>query len=361
MIRIKTDLGLAGLYIVFDGSSFSETKKGTSHLIEHILCKNYDSLLSELSQHDITSNAYTANNEVVFWFQGLEESLSKFAQELTDRILSGLTCTEEQFLSEKKTVIEEYLDCFNSQSKGHFYNLMRQKLNYYGPIGEIKDLEEFTFQNCKDEIQLRFRKPSRIVLASNNINLSYNGKYQTSIDFNRPFEIAEYAVPVQKVTKDSKTSVLGIFPNAVNYEQRFVLEILLASLNEGLEAPLFQEIREKRGLSYFSWAFPLDLGNFSTTLVGACTANERADELIDVYQKFFSNVCNHFSKERFNVIKEKFLLQTKKQAILRYENCRKEITAGREGMDVDDILKLNYEDSVSLAEQHLNSIMISAY
>ena len=37
--HIKNNLGLASMYIVFDGSSIVEEKKGTSHLVEHIICE----------------------------------------------------------------------------------------------------------------------------------------------------------------------------------------------------------------------------------------------------------------------------------------------------------------------------------
>jgi hypothetical protein len=54
---VKSEIGLSGLYIVFDGSAIKETKKGTSHLIEHIVCKNYDDLLPELASYNIEPNA----------------------------------------------------------------------------------------------------------------------------------------------------------------------------------------------------------------------------------------------------------------------------------------------------------------
>jgi predicted Zn-dependent peptidase len=360
MIHIKNDLGLAGLYIVFDGSSAVEKKKGTSHLIEHIICKNYDSLLSELSQFAIVSNAYTSNNEVVFWFQGLEESIDKYSQILTDKILAGMTCTKEQFENEKKTVVEEYLDCFNDQSKGHYYNLMREKLNYYGPIGELKDIENFSFEDCQKEIDLKFRVPSRMVLVSKDTKQLYNGEFRP-VSFNQDISVGQYSTPIQPVKRDSKTSVLGIFPNGISFEKRFELDILLSCLNDGLEAPLFQEIREKRGLSYFSWTFDVSIGTYLTSVVGACTVNERSNELIEVYQSFFADVHKHLSQERFDIIKQKFLLEMKKQEILRYGNCQKEITNGRSGMDVADVMKLNFKDVADLADEHLRSLIISSY
>lgn len=356
---LKSEIGLAGIYIVFDGSAYNEIKKGTSHLIEHIICKNYDDMLPELSSYNIESNAYTSNNEVVFLFRGLEESLSKFSQVLVDRILSGMTCTEEQYNNEKSTVLQEYADNFNNQSYGHYNNLMREYANFYAPIGLKQHIEEFTFEYCKREIDLYFRKPSRIIVVGKDITVNCS-LFSNPIYFDEVKPIMKREVVLENVVKGDKTSVMGIFKNWVPFQNRHKFGILCMVLNDGLESPLFQEIREKRGLSYFSWLMDNMIGNNTVGIFGACTTNDRKDELVKVYEDFFENVDQYISEDRFKIIHRKLILEAKEQTILKYEHCKNEITNGKDMYTVEDIQNITFPEVFEMSK-YLKDFYISIH
>ena len=349
---IHNSLGLASIYVVFDGSSFNEKHKGSSHLMEHIVCKNYDPMLSELTANNIEANAGTADNEVKFYFRGLQESLDKFAETLIEKIMAGMLCTKEQFENEKKTVIEEYKDVFNNQSKGHYYNLRRQLLNDFGPIGTFSDIEKFDYELCQEVIKERFMIPSRIVLvgeseAFSKIETKFaDYKFADPIDFSRELKVDNYHVPVEVVNKDQKTSVLGMSKRVISKEKLLEVLFLIEMLNDGLEAPLFKAIREDRGLSYFSWLFTIDIGLSSVVMFGACTANENANELVSVYKDFFDKVEEKVTKERFNIVKQKQILQVKENRILKYCHCTRELTNARDGYTLEQIEALLYEDVI---------------
>lgn len=363
--RIYSDLGLSALYIVFDGSTITETVKGSSHIIEHIICKNYDCLLPELTQHDITSNAYTSNNEVVFFFNGLEESIDKFAQVLIDKLLSGVQCTEDEFENEKKTIIQEYKDTFNDQINGNLTNLLRVKFNKCSPIGLLSDIENYTYEQCKIDVDNSFKEPSRIIIVGKDIHLEYNGNLKEPVLFDAlNLTIADYDVPIETVVKSDKTSVIGYFKNIPkNNEQnneRLKLNVLLSCLNDGLESPLYQVIREEKGLSYASYLFNMDIANSMPIFFCSSTTNERAEELIEVYNTFFSNIDDHIKEDRFNNIKAKMILSVKKSEILLYSNCNDLITDNREGFDIIDITNLTFQDVLDV-KKYLSNWVIETY
>ena len=341
--------GMSGLYIVFDGSCVNEDIKGSSHLIEHLLCKNYDYLLPKLQEHNIKHNAYTSNNEVVFWFTGLEDELCKFSKDLVSVITCGdIICTEDQFINEQKTVIQEYLDTFNDQNSGHYYNVLRQYVDFYGPIGKKSDIEKMTLSQCNEIVKSKFKKPSRIITIG---NLYYDKTDEfSSVLFQHPIVKKNDECELEKVTKDGKTSIIGIFSNIIGNIDKIKVEILVNCLNSGLESPLYQEIREKRGLSYFSWLFDSMYGDDSIYIFGACTTNEQKQELIDVYSSFFNNIEKYINENRFNIIKNKLLILSKEQEILRFDkdNCNYFISEGRDGFIKNQIENVTFDDIMNV-------------
>ena len=88
IINLKSQTDLAGFYIVYDGSTNLEKSGwyGISHVMEHLLCKNFEHLREDFEREGIDWNAYTSNNEIVFYFTGLEEYLSKRKYEINIEI-----------------------------------------------------------------------------------------------------------------------------------------------------------------------------------------------------------------------------------------------------------------------------------
>ena len=69
VINLKSPSDLSGFYIVFEGSTNLESDGnfGISHLMEHLLCKNFENLRPKFEKYGVHWNAYTTNNEIVFF------------------------------------------------------------------------------------------------------------------------------------------------------------------------------------------------------------------------------------------------------------------------------------------------------
>jgi predicted Zn-dependent peptidase len=72
IINLKSQTDLSGFYVSFEGSTNLEEKGnyGISHLMEHLLCKNFDHLQDDFDRNAIDWNAYTSSNEIVFHWVG---------------------------------------------------------------------------------------------------------------------------------------------------------------------------------------------------------------------------------------------------------------------------------------------------
>ena len=149
IINLKSQTDLSGFYIVYEGSTNLEKPGwyGLSHLMEHLVCRNFDHLQDDFERDGIDWNAFTDSNNIVFYWTGLEEKLDKYRDKLVE-LMSGFNVTKEEFENERNIVLEEYMDSFNEQTDSHSMNLSRKLFNDYDPIGLKRDLEELKFMDC---------------------------------------------------------------------------------------------------------------------------------------------------------------------------------------------------------------------
>lgn len=130
--NLKNETDLSGLYFVYNGSTNLEKKGwyGIAHLMEHLKCKAFDDLQDTLQANGISWNAYTSDNQIVFYFTGLEEYLAPFRNTLIERMYLPLeNYVDSDILeNEKNIVLEEYQDSFTNQNEIFYMNLFRKKI-----------------------------------------------------------------------------------------------------------------------------------------------------------------------------------------------------------------------------------------
>jgi predicted Zn-dependent peptidase len=342
----KIEMGLFGLAYRQTGGFFETPGiRGTSHLMEHLMCKPFDDMREELTSLSIDHNAFTSDNQVVFYFSGLTEELKTVVERLYEKITKpGLEpWTKEAFESEKSTVLQEYGDMFNSQESGFYYNLMRKHYNYTGAIGIKSDIESFTYEQSlvraaeftlpsiicqvgEEFIKPDFAFPNTAMhgnlvegamVSGTSDGMMYATKNPDHIKF------GEYDLLQEVVPKDSKTLVglLGKMPADVKDIQ--VMSFLIGCINGGLEAPLYDEIREKRGLSYYSAGEAVYIGERCLPMFFASTTEDNIGKLKNVYRNFFElSPDEAFSETRFNAVKKAFSVKRRILDVLPHAGAK---------------------------------------
>ena len=336
IINLKSKTDLSGFYVIYEGSTNLEKPGwyGIAHLMEHLVCKAFDHLQEEFDKDGIDWNAYTSGNEVVFYLTGLEEKVSKYKDKFVET-LTSFNITKEEFENERKIVLEEYMDSFNDQSQSHFLNLNRKLFNDYSPIGLKKDLENLKFMDCIKFFELQYMRPTKI------INVSKGKDYKDkTIDFQNREITKEVSISNHKVDLElnndfkDKTSIIILSPTI---EEDFAyIHFINAMLSLGLKSPLYQEIREKKGLVYFVSCFQSRVCDKGVNSISTLTSNKNVDEVIAAVKDVISNPNKFLTKERFNIVKEYYSVRQKKDEILRYKNVNQYINP--EGWSVYDIL-----------------------
>jgi len=350
-IHVQNNIGISLLGISYNLGSDFETNGvyGTHHLMEHLNCKPVDYLRSALKRAGIYHNAFTDTDRLCFYFQGLDENLSLYAYELYEKITAGTYAwSEEDFNNEKKTVIQEYEDVFNDQINGTLTNLIRKHYNYFGPIGLKTDIENFSYNNSL-EFRERFVRPHLICqVGTNNLSLKdiINNKTKT---FNVPV-FGNYDLPQETIPKEGKTAVGLLGKTVIGDAERNKIKIVLSCINSGLESPLYQEIREKRGLSYFSYGFMEKLYNYNVLVFLSSTSNENSKELTKVYKEFFSgDLSRHITKDRFEDCYSEIIISKKKCERLPHEGVFHTVLSKSPFEGIDEF---TYEEALALLNKY---------
>ncbi len=340
-VYVPSNIGMSLFGLAYrQMGGFFETPgiRGTSHLMEHLMCKPFDHMREQLKALGISHNAYTSDNQVVFYFSGLTESLREVCDELYNKITKQTTTpwTKEAFETEKNTVLQEYGDTFNSQESGFYYNLMRRHYGYCGAIGYKSDIEsfsyeqslirsaEFTLPNIICQVGEEFVKIPKYVSsgmgdgAFTDEPILYTSKNPPQIQFGEPHDLIQETIP-----KDDKTLVGLLGCNPTNASDTQMMGFIINCINGGLESPLYEEIREKRGLSYYSVGEAVYVGERCLPMFFASTTDENVKSLENIYKNFFDmDAKDVISEARFNTCKKAYAVKQRVADILPHSGAQ---------------------------------------
>ena len=364
----KNKIKMSGLYLIFNtGAMYEENGKfGTFHLMEHLICKTFDDLRDEFTKRGITYNAYTSSEMVVVWFTGLTKQLSTVLKEdLIKRItLCGNLITEESFLKEKMVVLQEYEDSFTDPMGGHYLNLIRSRFNYYLPIGKKSDIESFSYDDMKKTFNEFFTKPSMIIeIGGEKSDLSFV-EFDKKPRTKRSLKYKEYnKVEISQVPCVEGMNFMYFVPRtSISKKDYANLYIAKLMLSKGLNSPLYQELREKRGLVYGIYAMLEPCVNDSIFTICFQTITPNVEEAKIAYEETINNIDNVLTLDRFNDIIEMLRNKFEEEDIFIHEAVWKFIK-GLPSSQVNSktLEKIKFEEVVETAKKYLLNYELFIY
>jgi len=335
IINLKSQTELAGFYVVYEGSTNLEKKGifGISHLLEHLCCKSFDHLQEDFDRDGIEWNAYTSSNNIVFYLTGLEDKVNKWKHIIVDLIFD-FKITKEDFENERKIVLEEYFDAFNDQTQAHMLNLSRKLFGDFDPIGLKEDLQKMNFLDIMNFWELQYSKPSKI------INVSKKDYKNPTLDFAertivKNISYGNHNVPFELNNEWKDKTSIAILSPIINEDFAYV-HFINSMLSLGLKSPLYNEVREKRGLVYYIHCYQSRMNQQGINTISTQTSNRNFNAVVDAIEGVIKNPKKHLTKDRFNLVKDYYGVRMKKEEILRYTNVNQFINP--EGWSVYDIL-----------------------
>ena len=122
-------------------------------------------------------------------------------------------------------------------------------------------------------------------------------------------------------------------------------------LSLGLKSPLYDEVREKRGLVYYIHCYQARLNNQGIISIDTQTSNRNFDGVIEGIKTVLTDPKKFLNKERFELVKDYYKVRMEKDEILRYKNVNQWIQP--EGWSVYDILdKVKLSDIKKVYDQY---------
>ena len=131
-----------------------------------------------------------------------------------------------------------------------------------------------------------------------------------------------------------KTSIIMLSP--VIEEDFGYVHLINAMLSMGLMSPLYQEIREKKGLVYYVHCYLSRINKQGIATIATLTSNKNYNAVIEATKKVITNPDKYLTKERLNIVKEYYKVRKEKDEILRYKNVNQWISP--EGWSVYEVL-----------------------
>lgn len=359
IVNLKSKTDFSGFYIVFDGSTNIETEgiRGATHLLEHLLCRQFKDLREELQSSGIDWNATTSNNHMRFYFTGLEEQLSKFRSKLTERILN-FDVTKKDFESEKKIVLQEYASTFNNQNKKHFLNVLRKYFDNAAPIGLREDLESLKWMDMIKLWENNYINPSKIINVSKNFKFEDSSLAFNNEVINKEWKIANYNLKLEGTgNDDNKQSSIIVFSNLIK-EDINIVKFISKMISSGLEAPLYKIAREKKELCYSIDSDVLQLNKQATMMVTTRCEKKNEKELVKTITDILNNERKYLTQERFKIIKNSLKIQEKKREIERYAMVD-DIIDGKEYSIYEGIDKITLKEVINRYQELKSNLIVS--
>lgn len=258
-----------GVWIRSGGRHEDKKSCGISHFLEHMLFKGTYSRNSRQLKEIIEGvggqlNGFTAEEFTCYFIKIVKDKLPLAVDVLSDMVLNPRLSKEDIEL-ERRVIMEEikmYLD----QPAHYVHDLLNEIMFLNHPLGlplagtmeSIKDIENKHILSYKN----RFYSPSNIVIAAcgaldfevfkeNVISKFFKIERGSPSKFTKAVSLSDG--PRFKIFfKETEQThlCLGTYAPSRNDTRRFAMSLLNTILGGNMSSRLFQELREKLGLTY---------------------------------------------------------------------------------------------------------------
>ena len=147
-------------------------------------------------------------------------------------------------------------------------------------------------------------------------------------------QTTEPQVRIHRKDSDQANVALGVPSYPVSHPDRYVLSLLGTVLGTGMSSRLFLEVRERRGLAYYVFAFNNSFTDAGTLYAQAGVDLKRTEEAVKVIAGEFKKLADEpvpaeeLEKARA-LAKGRFVLQTESPNGLLVSGLRREMLEGR--------------------------------
>jgi len=288
-----------GIWVNVGSRDESNSTAGASHFLEHLLFKGTKKrtsleISSSIEAVGGETNAFTSKEYTCFYARVIDKHLPLAVDVISDLITSSVV-KKEDVDAERKVVLEE-IAMRDDDPSDLIHDLFLEK--YYGDtplgrpiLGTVQSIKGMSRDTVFNYYQNRYKPEDLVVAVAGNIKhrkvvdmvenaLSKDGFLDQSKNDYKLRKAANVKVSGKgKVTLLNKKTeqahiIYGVPGVARDDKSRFALSILSSAIGGGMSSRLFQEIREKRGLGYSTYAYSQQIDRAKGSVSGALVLSQ---------------------------------------------------------------------------------------
>jgi len=293
-----------GLWVNAGSRDECPEEAGYSHFIEHMLFKGTASRSATDISREIDAlggemNAFTTRETTTFYVKVLDQHLSQALDLLSDLFLHS-RLNQKEIEKEKQVVLEEIRmvqdDPEDLVQELHTKLVMGTHPLSRPILGKASTIGHICRQDLLAYIAQHYRPENIVVAVAGNFDqrmlekmmTRLFGGYQASTapisGTRRPAELHGGVTMKQKPLEQVHLCV-GLEGIAAGHQDRYVIYALNSVLGGSVSSRLFQEVREKRGLSYSIYSFLSGYSDTGTVTVYAGTRAEEVDRVLNLVDR----------------------------------------------------------------------------
>jgi predicted Zn-dependent peptidase len=291
------------LILVGAGSRY-ETRKnnGLSHFLEHMAFKGtikrptFMEIAGLIDGIGGEFNAFTGKEYTGYYIKAGANNIETCLEVLSDMLINSKLDPEE--IEKEKGVIIEEMNLYEDTPMRNIGDVFESLLYGDTPlgwdtIGKKDIINAITRQDFIDYLE-KYYSPSNITVVfaggiTKNEGFDLAQKYlgkMKKFKTQKPLPAQEKQIEPSVVIKHKNTEqahlALGVRTVPLDSPERYALSVLASVLGGGMSSRLFSEVREKRGLAYYTKASSDQYTDAGFLVVNAGVDPKRIDEAISV-------------------------------------------------------------------------------
>lgn len=318
-----------GIWIKVGSRYESKENKGIAHFLEHLVfkgTKNYSCRKIKESIEGVggSLNGFTSEELTCYLVKIPGRYLNLALEVLSDMVINPLLPKEE--IEKERTVILEEIKMHRDLPQSYVYDLLDEILWPGHPLGmTILGTAESVGQINKEDLSLfkgqYYRSENIVISAAGSLDhRSFSKKVKSIFSGLRPKGMStfpkakeEQSGPRLKVfSKDTEQThlALGVHSFARDHPLKHALSLLHIILGANMSSRLFNELREKKGLTYEIGTLIKRFQDTGAFVVHAGIDNRKVIEVIKLILKELKRIKNEWvSRDEFRRAKEFYLGQ----------------------------------------------------
>jgi predicted Zn-dependent peptidase len=337
------------------GSRYEQAdNRGIAHFAEHMFFKGTEKrptardIAMEVDSIGGEFNAFTSKEYTGYYIRCAGEQRDQALDVLVDMLRNSKFDSEE--LEREKGVIIEEMNMYVDTPRDYVSSVYEELLFGSNPLGwetlGTKETIRATTRKTFLDYLGHWYTPQRMVVGVAGAvgsdllptlegllgDMSGNGAGMPA-----PAQLERSAKPQVKISRkdsDQANVCLGVPSYPFEHPDRYALQLLGTVLGTGMSSRLFLEVREKRGLAYYVYAFNSSFTDTGTLFSQAGVDLNRAKEAVEVIASEFRKLAEEpvpaaeLEKARA-LAKGRFVLQTESPNGLILTGLRREVLEGR--------------------------------